>query len=366
MQNTVLVTMEARIREIQKKITEKNENRGASEEEFLSVLKLIVPGTTFRSALDGALKVGKGALIVLDNGNAFGIFEGGFRINTNFTPQKLIELAKMDGAIVLSQDIKKINYANVLLTPNSKIKTNETGTRHKAAERTAKQAGTLTIAISERRSDITIYYKDIKYSLISTDELLRKTNEHIQLLEKQRELFDSYSEKLTKMDMKNYFNLSQAIQVTQKGKLIQKIASDLRRYSIELGKEGTLLRIRLKEILSGVEKETDLIVRDYAKLDLEQTKMVLNALSYEEILDENVICQILGYENPNINDSIAGWHILMKTSLSENESELVIRKAETWEKIVNAEQIFFVDVLGEEKAQILYEDIQKMKLSFNA
>ncbi|HTZ41881.1 MAG TPA: DNA integrity scanning diadenylate cyclase DisA [Candidatus Omnitrophota bacterium] len=355
--------METRVREVQKKITDK-ENRGASEEEFLSVLKLIVPGTNFRAALDGALKVGKGALIVVDNGNTFGLFEGGFRINTNFTPQKLVELTKMDGAIILSKDTKKINYANVLLTPNSRIKTNETGTRHKAAERTAKQAGTLVVAISERRSVITIYYKDIRYSLISTDELLRKTNEHLQLLEKQRELFDNYSEKLIKMDLKNYFNLNQAIQVIQKGKLIQKIAADLRRYSIELGKEGTLLRIRLKEILSGVEKETDLIIRDYAKLELDQTKLVLNALNYEEILDENTICQVLGYENPNANGSIKGWHILMRTFLSEIDADLVIGKGENWEKIVNADNKFFIDVIGEEKAETLYDNIEKMKLSF--
>ena len=357
--------METKVREIQKKITEKNGEGGATEEEFLSVLKSIVPGTTFRAALDGALKVGKGALVVIDNGNTFGLFEGGFRINTNFTPQKLMELTKMDGAIILSNDAKKISYANVLLTPNSKIKTNETGTRHKAAERTAKQASTLAIAISERRSVITIYYKDIRYALIPTDELLRKTNEHLQLLEKQRELFDNYSEKLVKMDLKNYFNLNQAIQVIQKGRLIEKIAGDLRRYSIELGKEGTLLRIRLKEILSGVEKETDLIIRDYAKLDLEQTKLILNALNYEEIIDENVICQLLGYENPNINDSIKGWHILMRTSLSEKETESVIGKGENWEKIANADDKFFIDVLGEENAKTLYEDIEKMKLSFN-
>jgi diadenylate cyclase len=357
--------MEARIREVQKKITEKND-KGASEEEFLSILKLIVPGTNFRAALDGALKVGKGALIVIDNGNAFGLFEGGFRINTNFTPQKLIELTKMDGAIVLSKDAKKINYANVLLTPNSKIKTNETGTRHKAAERTAKQASTLAIAISERRSVITIYYKDIRYPLIPTDELLRKTNEHLQLLEKQRELFDNYSERLIKMDLKNYFNLSQAIQVIQKGRLIEKIASELRRYSIELGREGTLLRIRLKEILSGVEKETDVIVKDYAKLDLDQTRLVLNALNYEEILDENVICQVLGYENPNINGVIPGWHILTRTSLSDSEIDSVIRKSENkWEKISTADEQFFTDVIGEEKSKVLIEDLRKMRMSFN-
>ncbi len=91
----------------------------------------------------------------------------------------------------------------------------------------------------------------------------------------------------------------------------------------------------------------------------------MNALNYEEILDENVICQILGYENPNVNDSIKGWHILMRTSLSEQEAELVAGKAENWEKIVNADDKFFIDVLGEEKAKTLYEDIAKMKLSFN-
>ncbi len=356
--------METRVREIQRKITEKSD-KGPSEEEFLSILKLIVPGTNFRAALDGALKVGKGALIVIDNGNAFGLFEGGFRINTNFTPQKLIELTKMDGAIVLSKDAKKINYANVLLTPNSKIKTNETGTRHKAAERTAKQAGTLAVAISERRSVITIYYKDIRYPLISTDELLRKTNEHLQLLEKQRELFDNYSEKLIKMDLKNYFNLSQAILVIQKGRLIEKIASELKRYSIELGREGTLLRIRLKEILSGVEKETDVVVKDYAKLNLDQTILVLNALNYEEILDENVVCQVLGYENPNVNDTIPGWHILTKTSLSEAEIDSAIRKAGSWNNILNANEEYFIDVIGEEKAKALIEDIKKMKMNFN-
>jgi len=166
--------------------------------------------------------------------------------------------------------------------------------------------------------------------------------------------------------LKNYFNLSQAIQVIQKGRLIEKIAADLKRYSIELGKEGTLLRIRLKEILSGIEKETDLIVKDYAKLDLNQTRLVLNALSYEEILDEDVICQVLGYENPNVNGTIPGWHILMRTSLSEAEIDSVIRKAENnWKKTEMADEQFFVEVIGEEKSKILREDIKKMKMSFN-
>ncbi len=357
--------MKAKIKEIQRKIVEKSGESDVTEDEFLSILKWIVPGTNLRAALDGALKVGKGALIIIENENMLSLMDGGFRINTKFTPQKLIELTKMDGAIILGKDLRKINYANVLLTPSSKISTNETGTRHKAAERTAKQAGTLAIAISERKNEITLYYKKIRYPIINTDELLRKANEHLQMLEKQRELFDINSEKLTKTDLKNYFNLSQAIQVIQKGKIVQKIASDLKRYSVELGREGTLLRIRLKEIALGVEKETDLTIKDYAKLDLNQTKLVLNALTYDEILDENIICQILGYENPNSNDTIPGWHILMKTSLSEDEIENVIKKAGNWKNIAGADELFFADVIGEEKSKALKDDLKRMKASFN-
>jgi len=357
--------METKIREIQKKIIEKNgREKGVTEEEFLSILKWIVPGTNLRAALDGALKVGKGALIVIENENTLPLLDGGFRINTKFTPQKLIELTKMDGAIILGKDLKKINYANVLLTPSSKIITNETGTRHKAAERTAKQAETLAIAISERKNEITLYYKTIRYPIINTDELLRKANEHLQMLEKQRELFDANSEKLTKMDLKNYFNLSQAIQVIQKGKLIQRIASDLKRYSVELGREGTLLRIRLKEISLGIEKETDLVLKDYAKLDLDQTRLVLNALTYDEILDESIICQILGYDNPNANDTIPGWHILMKTSLSEEEIEDLIKKVGNWKEFSSSGEKFFSDILGEEKSKTMREDLKKLRAGF--
>ena len=117
--------------------------------------------------------------------------------------------------------------------------------------------------------------------------------------------------------------------------------------------------------MSGIEKETDLIIKDYAKLDIDQTKLIINALSYEEILDEDVICQVLGYANPNENGSILGWHILMKTSLSESEVDLVVKKAESWKKVMNADEQFFYDVLGEEKSRALREDLRKMKISFN-
>ena len=140
--NIVLEDIEEK-KEVQKKIIELPQavnGEKASEEEFLNILRLVAPGTNLRTALEGIVKIGKGALIVVENEMTGEIRDGGFKLNCRFTPQKLMELSKMDGAMILSKDMKKIMYCNVLLTPDNKIPTNETGTRHKAAERSAKIA----------------------------------------------------------------------------------------------------------------------------------------------------------------------------------------------------------------------------------
>jgi len=342
----------------------KTDNEKVSDEEFLSMLKTVAPGTNLRTALDGALKTGKGALIVVENEALQSIIDGGFRINCKFTPQKLIELSKMDGALILSKDMKKINYANVLLTPSSKIRTNETGTRHKAAERTAKQAKTLAIAISERRGETTLFYKNLKYMLKSPNEILRKANEHIQLLENQRELFDTYVSRLTKSELYSYSNLDLAVTLIQKGMLIQKIIEDLRKYTIELGKEGTLLKIRLKEIKGGVEKETDLTIKDYTKLDLNKSKFLLENLSYDEILYENNIFGALAYEeNPSRTEPIKGWRILSKTSLEDSEIAQIIKKLGSIDKILKADEKDFEDVIETKKIEPFRDELEKINLN---
>jgi len=338
-------------------------NAKVQEEEFFSVLKMIAPGTSFRTALDGALKTGRGALIVVENEWLLPMLDGGFRVNCRFTPQRLIELAKMDGAIILAKDLKRINYANVLLTPDSKIKTAETGTRHKAAERTAKHAGTLIIAISERKNEITLFYKNIKYAIKSTDDVLRKANDHLQLLEKQRELFDRNVEKLTKFEVRNNPSLQQALIVIQKGHLVQKIATDMKRYTIEAGSEGTLLKTRLKELTHGVDKETNLVIKDYTRLDLKKSRVLLESLTYDEILDQNNILSMLAYEKLVQQVPIKGWRILSKTSLPEADIAALVKTAGTLGKAIHSNVSLYAPIIGEEKAQLFKEEIDKIKLN---
>ncbi len=351
-------------KEFQQTIVEIPHNNGkATEEEFLSLLRLVAPGTQFRTALDGIVRVGKGALIVVENELTLPIVDGGFKLNCKFTPQRMMELSKMDGGIILSKEMKRILQANVLLTPDSKIPTNETGTRHKAAERTAKMAGTLVIAVSERRNEISVYYKNKKHPLLDSNELLRKANEHIQLLDKQRELFDQHVERLDRAELQNYHDLPQALDVVQKGSMIQKIADDMQRLFIELGKEGTMMKVRLKEILTGVQQETDLVIKDYTKLDLRKSKTLLNSLSYEELLDKENLRKALAHDGATQGKHIRGWRVLKRPSLADAEIALLIKEAGSLGKAINSKMQLYETLLGTEKANKFKDEIERIKLS---
>ncbi len=224
---------------------DKEEKSKATEEEIAQVLRTVSPGTNFRTSLEGVVHAKKGALIVIEIDGIQQILDGGFKINSKFTPQKIVELSKMDGAIIMSKDMKRIIQANAMIYPDKKISTKETGTRHKTAERTAKMLGTLVATVSERRGEITVYYKNFRHVVKDVNELLRKVNEHTQIIEKQRELFDSNVEKLTQMELRNYPNLEQAAIVIQKGIMIEKMASDIKDLFLELGNEGTIIKTRV-------------------------------------------------------------------------------------------------------------------------
>ena len=166
--------------------------RRNDENELTKILKLIAPGTPIREGLDNILKAKTGGLIVFgDSKNVMDIVDGGFFINEDYTSARLYELAKMDGAIVLSSDFKKILYANAQLIPSPEIPTRETGTRHRTAERTAKQTKELVVSISQRRNVITIFKGDLRYTIEDTSKVLTKTNQALQTLEKYKKVFDS-------------------------------------------------------------------------------------------------------------------------------------------------------------------------------
>lgn len=350
------------IKEIQQAITKEEGEKNVSEEEFYSILKLIAPGTNLRKALEGILSSGKGALIAIENEYLYPLIDGGFKINCKFSYQKLTEISKMDGAIILSKDLKRIIFANVLLTPDSKIRTSETGTRHKAGERTAKQISGLVIAISERKKEIMVFYKNKKYKIKNSEEIIRKASDYIQVLERQRQLFDYYLENLNKMELKNYVNLNNAIKTIQKGKVIQKISEELKKYLIELGDEGKLLKTRLKEILSNVEDETNLIIKDYSNIDYKIAISLLDELSYEDLLDKDRMLKILNHDSARKIMHIAGWRILSKTSLSEPEIAELVKESGNLETIGSSEITKEFGLISKDRFSLLKVELERLKL----
>ncbi len=327
------------------------------KEEITDILKNIAPGTLLRTGIEGVQKAKTGGLIVAYNDFVQNIFEGGFKINTRFTPQRLIELGKMDGAIILSKDLKKILFSNVLLTPNNSIPSNETGTRHKAAERTAKQANTMVIAISQRRDEITLFYKNIKYVLKDTNEIIRRATSVLQILEKHKEVFEKNKTELDEEELKNKPKLMKALLVIQRGMIVLKLSETLKGYIIELGAEGTIVKARVKELLQKVEKDVDEVIKDYSKLGFTKSKKILSTLSYDELLEIENIRQCLGLSEESETNP-KGHRVLERTGISEKDIGILVKTFKNLSSILEAKKEDLIPLFEEEKSNELLEKIK--------
>ncbi|WP_100405968.1 DNA integrity scanning diadenylate cyclase DisA [Bacillus solitudinis] len=282
------------------------------------VLKLVAPGTALRSGIDNVLRAKTGGLIVLGyNNEMMNIVDGGFFINCNFSPAYLYELAKMDGAIILSEDAARILYANTQLVPNNGIESNETGIRHRTAERVAKQTGNLVVSISQRRNVITLYQGDHRYSLKDIGVILTKANQAIQTLEKYKVVLDQGITNLGALEFEQLVTFHEVTQVIHRVQMVLRIKREVLNYINELGDEGRLITMQLNELVSNIEKEAVHLIKDYMrdkKQDAINTLKELTKFQTEELLDEQEIVKALGYgKNINVQEqavSPRGYRIL--------------------------------------------------------
>ena len=209
-----------------------------SNKNLIHALKMISPGSPLRQGLDNILKAKTGGLIVLATSEEImEVVDGGFCINAEYSPAYIYELAKMDGAIVLSGDTKKILFANAQLIPSPTIETQETGTRHRTAERTAKQTGEIVISISQRRNVITIFKGNIRYLLEDTSKVLTKANQALQTLQRYKNVFDEKLITLNEYEFNDIVSLENVITAIQRAEMVMKIAEIVQRQIYELGEE---------------------------------------------------------------------------------------------------------------------------------
>ena len=350
--------------------------RKGKEDDITEILKLIAPGTPIRDGLENILRAKTGALLLITDNNEVlkQVVDGGFTINEDYTSSKLYELAKMDGAIVLSGDLKKILYANAQLIPSYEIPTLETGTRHRTAERTAKQTGELVISISQRRNIITVFKGNYRYVLEDTEVVLNKANQAIQTLEKYKKVFDTKLNILNEYEFNDIVTLENVIVAIQRAEMVMRIVEEIQRQIYELGDDGRLVKMQLEELIGGMEKEELLIIKDYMapskkKRTPEKVVEELEELSYEDITKENSIAKLLGYDSFDNYDEISvytrGYRVLSKIPrMPSNIVENLVDSFKSFQHILAAdiESLDDVDGIGEVRA--IKQSLKRMQEQF--
>ena len=340
------------------------------------VLKLIAPGTPIRNGLEIILKAKTGALIVIgDTNEVLDIVDGGFSINVDYTSSRLYELAKMDGAIILSADLKKILYANAQLIPSSEISTTETGTRHRTAERTAKQTGRIVISISQRRNIITVFKGYSRYVLEDTSKVISKANQALQTVEKYKKVFDSKLSLLNEYEFNDIVTLENVVTAIQRAEMVMKIVDEVQKSIDELGEEGRLLEMQLEELIGDLEKEELLIIKDYIapgkKRTSEKVLKEIESLTHEDLMRPQIIGRLLGYGDFDNYDEVGvftrGYRILNKIPrMPSNIVDNLVKAFKSFQHIVIADipALDDVDGIGEVRAKTIKQSLKRMQEQF--
>ena len=343
----------------------------ARDDRVLAVLQKVAPGTGMREGIDRIIKAGKGAIIVLgDSGQVEKLISGGFRLDTKFTAQRLSEVAKMDGAIVVDDDVTRILYANVHLVPDPSIPTAETGTRHRSAERVARQTGKPVISVSESMRIVSLYVDDAKHVLEDISSVLYRANQALSTLERYRNRLDEVSASLGTLEIENVVTLRDVLLVLQRAEMVRRIAEEVETHVAELGTDGRLLRLQLEELMHSVDAERILVVRDYLPDRRRRQHSVLEALDRipaERLLDLRAMAAALGareseagFDEPVVP---RGYRLLARVPrLPDRTVERLVSRFGTLPRVMGASlsELDDVEGIGEARARTIKEGLARL------
>jgi diadenylate cyclase len=340
---------------------------------LLGSLARVAPGTELRQGIDDIIRSHEGALIVIGDPEALAfLYSGGMKIDLPFTSQHVYEVAKMDGAIIVNDELTKIAYVNVQLMPDPTIASDETGTRHRTAERVAKQTNALVISVSQQRETVSIFQGPRRYQLDPVATVLAKTNQALATLDTYRSRLEQVLTRLTALEFQNAVVLDDVLIVLQRAELTTRMAEEIERNCVELGAEGRLIRMRLGELLGDIPGEKAAVVNDYhvsgsgpeAVLAIEG----LAALSYQELLEFDRLAELLGYpRNVNTLDhsvSPRGYRVLAHIPrIPPAVIEHVVADMDGLESIVRASQRDFEAVhgVGTARARDIREGLRRLQ-----
>jgi diadenylate cyclase len=344
-----------------------------SDEIMLTALEAVAPGTPLRQGLEYIIAARTGALIVIgDDKGVDALSNGGFEIGAPFTPQYLFELAKMDGAILLSTDSSRIRRANVHLVPDPDLPTSETGMRHRTAERVSRQTEALVISVSQRREVVSLYRGGSSLILEDIEVILAKANQALQTLQRYRTRLDEVSARLTLLEFEDMVTVGEVSVVVQRAEMLRRVARDVNRYIIELGTEGRLVRLQADELNAGADEDYLMLARDYIPEGTSRKAAGalgrVAALTNDQMLDPATIATTLGYPSKadveEYHVEPHGYRLLHHIPLlPATVINRLVERFGTLPALLDAteEDLDEVDGVGARRARAIIEGLRRMR-----
>lgn len=341
------------------------------DDEWLEVVKSVAPGTALREALDNILRARTGALVVFGDARATqGLVDGGIAINAEFSPPLLYELAKMDGAIILDGEGKRILHANAQLVPDVSIPSFETGIRHRTAERFARQTDQMVIAISQRRNTITVYKGSKRYIVRDIAYVLAKANQAIQTLEKYRASLDNALFYLTGLELEGVVMLRDVALVLRRIEMMTAVVSEILFYAAELGSEGRFVGTGMEQAAGATRRERYLLLKDYhasgEEEPVREAERLLETKKDEEMPSDQEVVKMLGHGTvpPETQVVPRGYRLLNKIPrIPAAVIDGLVKEFGSLSRIAEAsiEELDRVAGVGEARAKTIQEGLRRLK-----
>jgi diadenylate cyclase len=340
-----------------------------------ATLAAVAPGTALRDGLERILRGNTGGLVVLGHDKTVeSLCTGGFPLDVEFSATRLRELAKMDGAIVLDDSYTRIQWAATHLVPDPSIPTEESGTRHRTAERVAKQTGYPVISVSQSMRIIALYVDGRRYVLDDSAAILSRANQALATLERYKLRLDEVSGTLSALEIEDLVTVRDAVAVSQRLEMVRRIASEIEGYVVELGTDGRLLSLQLDELMAGVEQERELIVRDYMPPSTgrrsrkpEDVLTGLDEISATDLLDLGEIAKLSGFSaTADVLDAAVsprGYRLLARVPrLPGTVVERLVEHFGSLQKLLAAgiDDLQAVEGVGETRARSVREGLSRL------
>ena len=343
------------------------------EDVLRTVLAAVAPGTQLRDALERILRGRTGALIVLGHDKVVeSISTGGFPMDIEFSATRLRELAKMDGAIVVDSDVTRIVRAATQLVPDPSIETVESGTRHRTAERVAKQTGLPVVSVSQSMQIIALYVGQLRYVIEGSAAVMSRANQALQTLERYKQRLDEVTGTLSALEIEDLATVRDVAAVLQRLEMVRRISDEISEYVIELGTDGRLMSLQLQELISGLHDDRELVVRDYIEAagDSVTLEAALNNLANVDstaLLDLGEAARAIGFtgsvDTLDTPVSPRGYRMLSNVPrLPQTIVERLVDHFGTLQRLLAAgvDDLMAIEGVGESRARTVREGLSRL------